>query len=297
MRFPFGIRPERSRWDDDDNAEEPPPPLVQPEPVNPDFFDPGWSDWDEEDKKPARRWFIGLSVAAVLVIGFVLFKPTLTKTLHSSTSTSTTIIKVSVVPKVFSIKEGANQAQSVTFSGEKPTSATAAFTAPAGLAVLSYRCNCNGQFSVTVIDTTGSPAAIPVNLTTPGVVAGTVPMSLPAGTYTAALAGTGKWSISISYPSKSPAVSIPLNEALIGPEVVGPFSGTQAVSVTYGAYFAPSQIVSIHTMDEQGKLGPEVLSSPAQGGKTVSISAQGSPYYLAVSDAPPVWFLRVVGTS
>ena len=297
MRFPFGIRAERSRWDDEDPAEEPPPPLVQPEPVNPDFFDPGWSDWDEGDKKPSRRWFIVLSVVAVLVMGFVFFKPTLSKSLHSSTSTSTTIIKVSVGPKVFSITAGANQAQSVTFSGAKPTTATAAFTAPAGLAVLSYRCDCNGQFSVTVIDTTGSPAAIPVNLTTPGVVTGTVPMSLPAGTYTAALTGTGKWSISISYPSKSPAVSIPLNEALIGPEVVGPFSGTQAVAVTYGAYYAPSQIVSIHTMDEQGKLGPEVLTSPAQGGKTASISAQGSPYYLVVSDAPPAWFLRVTGAS
>ncbi len=295
MRFPFGVRPERSRWDDDDNAEEPPPPFVQPEPVNPDFFDPGWSDWDEGDKKPSRRWFIVLSVVAVLVMGFVFFKPTLSKALHSSTST--TIIKVSVVPKVFSITAGANQAKSVTFSGVKPTTATAAFTAPAGLAVLSYRCDCNGQFSVTVIDTTGTPVAIPVNLTTPGVVTGTVPMSLPVGTYTAALAGTGKWSISISYPSKAPAVSIPLNLALIGDEVVGPFSGTQAVTVFYGAYYAPSQTVSIHTVDEQGKLGPEVLTSPAQGGNSVVISAQGSPYYLAVSDAPPIWFLRVTGAS
>ena len=297
MRFPFGIRAERSRWDDEDPAEEPPPPLVQPEPVNPDFFDPGWSDWDEGDKKPSRRWFIVLSVVAVLVMGFVFFKPTLSKSLHSSTSTSTTIIKVSVVPKVFSITAGANQAQSVTFSGVKPTTATAAFTAPAGLAVLSYRCDCNGQFSVTVIDTAGSPAAIPVNLTTLGVLTGTVPMSLPAGTYTAALTGRGKWSITISYPSKSPAVSIPLNETLIGPEVVGPFSGTQAVTVSYAAYIAPSQLVSIHTVDEQGKLGPEVLTSPAQGGNSVVISAQGSPYYLAVSDAPAVWFLRVVGAS
>jgi len=291
MRWPLQPRSTRSRWDDDDDVIEPPAPLVQPPPVNPDFYDPGWSDWDDDDRTWGRRGFIALVVVAVLVLGFLALKPTIRRALHSGTTT-TTVPKVSTKPEIFAISSGPGQTASTTFTGDKAVT-TPAFAAPGGLAVLTYHCECHGAFAVTVNDSTGTAAAIPVNLAIPGTLDGVAPMSLPAGNYTTEVTGDGKWKVTISFPAKNPVLSVPFVMALIGPEVVGPFSGAQPLSVTYGAYYAPNQIVSIRTMGQDGKLGPVVLTTPAQGGTTVVVPAQATPYYLVATGAPAVWFLRV----
>ena len=293
MKLPFQRKSTATRWDDEQGMMEPPEPLVMPEPVNPGFYDPSWDEWQEKDNKWGRRGVIALIAVALLFAGVLVFKPVLKKAFKSSSGTTTTTLKFDTKPKVYAIPAGDGQAQSATFTGTKALT-TPAFAAPDGLAIATFSCTCSAGFSITVNDVTGTAASIPVNNAQSGYQAGTVPMQLTAGNYSADVTGNGKWSITFSFPGNTGIVSLPFIETLTGPEVVGPFPGTQAVTVTYGAFVAPNQNVQIHVMDMQGNMASEVLSTTASGVKTVKLPAQGDPYYLVADKTPGTWFLRVL---
>jgi hypothetical protein len=296
MKVPFQRKPPTSRWDDEDESMEPPEPLVMPAPVNPGFYDPSWDEWDEKDNKWGRRGVVALIVVAVLFAGVLALKPVLKKAFKASSATTTTTVKFDTKATVYEIPPGDGQAPSATFTGDKATT-TPAFAAPDGLAIVTFDCACTSGFSITVNDATGTAAAIPVNVAQSGHQAGTAPMALTAGNYAADITGTGKWKITFSFPGNTGIVSLPFIKTLTGPEVVGPFSGSQPVTVTYGAFVAPNQNVVIHVMDMQGNMASEVLSTTASGVKTVKLPAQGAPYYLVAEKTPGTWFLRVLPDS
>ena len=145
-----------------------------------------------------------------------------------------------------------------------------------------------------VNDSTGTAASIPVNNAQTGYQAGTVPMTLTAGNYSADVTGNGKWTVTFSFPGNTGIVSLPFVKTLSGPEVVGPFSGSQDVTVTYGAFVAPSAPVTIHVMDLQGTVASQVLTTSTSGVQTAQLRAQGNSFYLVTDNAPRTWFLRVV---
>ncbi len=293
MKLPFKRTPPASRWDDGEEMIEPPEPLVMPQPVNPGFYDPSWDEWEEKDNKWGRRGVIALVVVAVLFAGVLVLKPVIKKAFKAGGATTTTTVKFDTKAKVYEIPPGDGQAQSATFTGNKGVT-TPAFSAPDGLAIVTFDCNCTSGFSITVNDATGTAASIPVNIAQSGHQAGTAPMALTAGNYSADVTGSGKWTITFSFPGNTGIVSLPFIKTLTGPEVVGPFSGSQPVTVTYGAFVAPNQNMSIHVMDMQGNMAGEVLSTTASGVKTVKLAAQGDPYYLVADKTPGTWFLRVL---
>ena len=263
-----------------------------PQPVNPGFYDPSWEEWDEKDNKWGRRGVIALLVVAVLFAGVLLFKPVIKKAFRSG-GTTTTTLKFDTKAVVYAIPPGDGQAPSASFSGDKAAT-TPAFAAPDGLAIVTYKCVCTAGFSITVNDSTGTAASIPVNNAQTGYQAGTVPMTLTAGNYSADVTGNGKWTVTFSFPGNTGIVSLPFVKTLSGPEVVGPFSGSQDVTVTYGAFVAPSAPVTIHVMDLQGTVASQVLTTSTSGVQTAQLRAQGNSFYLVTDNAPRTWFLRVV---
>ena len=272
---------------------EPPEPLVLPEPVNPGFYDPSWDEWEEKENPWGRRGVVALIVVAILFAGVLIFKPAIKKAFRSSSGTTTTTIKFDTKPGVYAIPAGDGQAPSATFSGNKATT-TPAFAVPGGLAIVTFDCTCSAGFAITVNDASGTAASIPVNNPQGGHQAGTAPMQLTAGNYAADIVGNGKWTVTFSFPGNTGIVSLPFVKTLTGPEVVGPFSGSQSVTVTYGAFLAPNPNVTIHVRDMQGNVANQVLSTTAAGVKTAKLAAQGNPYYLVAENAPGTWFLRVL---
>ena len=271
---------------------EPPEPLVMPEPVNPGFYDPSWDEWNDKDNKWGRRGVIVLIVVAVLLGGVLVLKPVLKKAFKAGGVTTTTS-RFAPKAEVFEIPPGDGQAPSATFTGRKAVT-TPAFSAPAGLAIVTFDCDCTSGFSITVNDATGIATSIPVNSAQPGHQAGSAPMALTTGNYSADVRGNGKWTITFSFPGNVGIVSLPFIKTLTGPEVVGPFTGSQPVTVTYGAFAAPNQNMSIQVMDMRGNMVGEVLSATAPGVKTVKLAARGDPFYLVADKTPYIWFLKVL---
>ena len=266
-------------------------PLVLPEPPNPGFYDPAWDEWDVK-KGPSRRAVIIVVVLAILAVGgFIFFK---------STSAGKTPSTGFTTPTTFSIAQTASTPTPTTFSG-KVSATTPSFTVGNGLTVLAASCNCTAaKFEIQVLDATGNVAATPIETTGlygSGTFAGSVPLSVPQGTYTLQVSAIGPWKVTVTSPPPNQP-TLPLAGRLFGgsgPAVIGPFAANHRFTVFWSIPTAPSPVKfqMVNGITGSVVLLKEATSSPKP--IAIQIPPQSTPFYLYQGDTTYLWGLFVAG--
>lgn len=287
----FNRKDQPSRWGEDQEAVEPPPPLVLPEPTNPDFYDPGWDDWGEPNKKGRRIALIALIVLAVATLSGIAFKHQI-KALFKGDPVTTTTPKLASKSTLFNIQSAPGATPPTNFTG-KDSGTTGPFALGNGLSAVSFTCKCTSALGVRILDDQGDIAAIPVNQSTAGRLLGSVPVVLPAGSYTAQVTGKGSWALSFTTPNNPPTLDVPFRITTGGPELIGPFSGASAVTMSYGAVFPSATPVVLSAVDLKGNKIKDILQTQASGVTSANVEALGQPYYVQAQATLGTWYLSV----
>ena len=281
-----------SRWGEDQEVVEPPPPLVLPEPTNPDFYDPGWDEWAEPNNKWKRVAIVALIVLAVAALSAILFKHQI-KTLFKGAPVTTTTPKLANKATLFNVQSAPGAEPPTNFTG-KDSSTTKPFALGNGLSVVSFTCKCSTALGVRILDSQGDIAAIPVNQSTAGRLLGSVPVTLAAGSYTAQVTGKGNWALSFTTPNNPPTLDIPFRITTGGPELIGPFPGSSAVTMSYGAVFPSATPVVLSAIDLKGNKIKDILQTQASGVTSANVDELGQPYYVQAQATLGTWYLSVV---
>ena len=265
---------------------EVPEPIVLPPPPNPDFYDPDWDEWKEPIRWPAP---VAVFLVVLALIGVYIYH---TEDKKSSSATTSPVVIKSPTPTTFAVAAGTGQPADQTFSGSTSTT-TSAFTAPGGLGVFSGKCECQATFGVTVLDSTGTTTAIPINSqgeNLSGSFSGSVGTSLPQGSYTLKVAAKGPWTLSVSFPTNVPTVKLPLTVGSVGPSLFGPFPAGQALKIVFGFYGNPNPPAELQVINADGTPGEILWSQSIDSAPlTKVLPAQAQAFYLSMSDIPSWW--------
>jgi len=264
-------------------------PLVLPEPPNPGFYDPAWDEWDVK-KGPSRRAVIIVVVLAILAVGgFIFFK---------STSAGKTPSTGFTTPTTFSIAQTASTPTPTTFSG-KVSATTPSFTVGNGLTVLAASCNCTAaKFEIQVLDATGNVAATPIETTGlfgSGTFAGSVPLSVPQGTYTLQVSAIGPWKVTVTSPPPNQP-TLPLAGRFFGgsgPSIIGPFAANRDYLVLWAFSFNPTPVKLQVINSVTGAATTIKETSGTAKPSWVRVPAQQAPFYLYQGDTQYLWGLLV----
>ena len=282
----------RSRWDSDGEVFEEPEPFELPDPINPDFYDPGWDEWGEPNRKVPRIIFVSVAAVVVLVAALIILKPYLRSVIKPGVTTTPVATGIHIEASPFVVKAGTNAGPPIHWEGSGAKT-TDPHSLTGGLYVLRYQCNCNGLFAVTILDETSTVVSVPVNVINAGNEAGTIPITLPDGNYRIKVLAKGTWSVGVEETAGAEPVALPLELTLAGSAVVGPFPASTAVEVRTTLMFPLQDPASIRTMDEAGKITGEVVQARTIGTTTAKVEPQPAPFYLVASGTPQVWFIGI----
>ena len=263
-------------------------PLVLPEPPEPDFYDPAWDEWDT--KRPVSRVTVIVIVVAIIlgIGGFVVYQ--------AQGGSSKGGYAAIPPPTTFSIAKTASMPPPKVFKGKESTT-TPQFTMGGGLAVLSATCKCPaGKFEVQVVDSTGNNVATAINTSGwfgSGNFAGSVPLNLPAGSYTLGVSAIGPWRVSIAAPPPTQP-TLPIEKRVFGgsgPSVIGPFASGHAYTVIWWLQTtaSPVQLQKIDAVS--GAATTLKTSTGTPKALLINLPAQSTPFYIAQGDTSLMWGL------
>jgi hypothetical protein len=264
-------------------------PLVLPAPPNPDFYDPAWDEWDTKRTPSMKTILIAVAVAIVLIGAFFGYKK-----LHSSKSSLVSIPP----PTTFSIAQSSLTPKPTVFIGTA-SETTPQFTVAGGLTVLEASCKCSAtKFQIQVLDSAQGVVSTPVATSGQfggGTFAGSVPLSLPAGTYSLQIAAIGKWKVSVvSPPTNQPTLALTSRFfGSSGPSVIGPFAANRDFLVAWAFSFNPTP-VKLQVIDSVTGSGTTIKETSGTAKPSLlRIPAQSSPFYLYQGDTQYLWGLLV----
>lgn len=269
------------------------PPVAAP-PAGRRRYDPAWRDWNAP-----RRW-PGIALTCVIVLAFVgvvvwHFRPHATpakSTVHlpalqpCSARKSGTCFSSAFVPGT------AGHEVLTTFRGTKDRTGLR-FTSNGQLLVLHAGCLCAYNFVVEVSSSLDQPIAFPVN--TNGHYNSVLNATMPAGTYSLSVIGSGPWVVQLIQPTAgAPAIATPFQYFSSGNDVLGPFSSAN-LALHLRFLSGTNGSVYVHVLNGAGVR----IATPFEGRFAVKryallnhVAGLSNPYYLEV-DASGYWDLQV----
>ncbi len=263
-------------------------PLVLPEPPEPDFYDPAWDEWDT--KRPVSRVTVIVIVVAIIlgIGGFVVYQ--------AQGGSSKGGYAAIPPPTTFSIAKTASMPPPKVFKGKESTT-TPQFTMGDGLKVLSATCKCpSGRFEVQVLASDGNSTTTAINTAGyfgSGNFAGSVPLNLPAGSYTLGVSAIGPWRISIASPPANQPTLRPEKHVFggSGPSVIGPFASGQAYTIVWWLQTTAAQVQLQQIDAATGAATTLKTSTGTPNSLVINVPAQNAPFYISQGDTSLMWGL------
>ncbi len=160
--------------------------------------------------------------------------------------------------------------------------ATSPFTVTSGLAIITAACNCSGNFSIELLDSTGQTKDVAVNVI--GSYSGSVGEGLDAGAYSLKISADAPWTVTITQPRGVAGASLPHTYTGKGQQTVGPFSAGNAARLQAQNTSAGGSNFSVEVLGNDGHTEDVSFNEIGSfSGSTVSNGLSGGPFYLKVN--------------
>lgn len=163
------------------------------------------------------------------------------------------------------------------------------FTVTDGLSVFQASCGCSGNFIIEVLDSSGNPVDIPVNVI--GRYAGSFGEHFDAGSYILKIDSDAAWTVTITQPRNASGAGLPKSYTEKGQQIVGPFAAGGAINIAAKNTGSSNFIVAV--IDQDGnKQDIPINEIGNYSGSTISSNLSNGPFYLDV-DSNGSWTISV----